>query len=1005
MLSTGGRSASSPSAVVDLSASEQPPASPHAGPSGLSKLMERGRRQAGASPESPGAISEGSGEATPLGVPRSLEADKSDMPTPPAMQRAVSGGRSASVDGGGGGGTGIVSGVLPVPPLSTSPTASVHSSHSHAQEAARRRSHSSHIHDRTSALAGVEEVDEEMGDSSELRRYLARGEPPSERTPLLGSDAKTASWASRTLVDVQAARNSLSKYTAKDMVKMCVEEPVKALPAVVLGLLLNVLDGVSYGMILFPVSPYYPDYGSLGVSMFFVSCIIAQLTYSLGGSIFKGGNGSMMIEAVPFYHIICALIQSELEGNAAAIVATTMVSFAFSAILTGIVFFALGYFKLGSLVGYFPRHILVGCIGGVGVFLFVTGLQVSLGLSEDNFDYNLATLKLFFHDFHSMVLWMLPLSLAIFLRVITHFFHHQLIFPAYFLIIPAIFYIVVAIGGWDFQTLRDAGWVFDVGQNVKPWWTFYTEFNFRHVDWAVFWSAMPSQLALVFFGILHVPLNVPALGVSLAEDNVSLNRELVSHGVSNLAAGMFGTVPNYLCYVNTVLFYRVGGDTRLAGLMLAGATAIIMYLGPVVIGYLPITVVAALIFVLGIDLAVESLWDTRNRVNRMEYITICVIAIGMTVFDFVIGLLLGIILACVFFVVQSSRRRPIRTVFNGSTAKSTVRRPRAQRAFIQRVGSQTYVMKLQGFLFFGTIGVVEDEIRRLLDMAEWEHNPIRFLIIDFALVAGLDFSSAEAFVRIQRLLAAKDVLLILCGADPHSVVGTALRAVDLWADQEGTRVEVFGSLNDALEWTENAYLTAFYENQMTKVKDDEACRPRSIDLPKVQRMPFTLAESFQNSPRRTLLARAGDDTLPSGKSGFSHFLSTPLRPLHLARTPLYARSHQPTPRPPRQATPRSKPPTPPARRPRPARTPSPSASSCRPSARTLTCPTRSSRNSRPTSPASSPTPATLCGAKATSRRACTSSNRAPSARHTSTTSTTACRRPWWRALSPATCRR
>lgn len=163
-------------------------------------------------------------------------------------------------------------------------------------------------------------------------------------------------------------------------------------------------------------------------------------------------------------------------------------------------------------------------------------------------------------------------------------------------------------------------------------------------------------------------------------------------------------------------------------------------------------------------------------------------------------------------------------------------------------------------VFFGTIGVVEDEIRRLIDIAEWEHNPIRFLIIDFALVAGLDFSSAEAFVRIQRLIAAKDVLLILCGADPYGLVGTALRAVDLWAEAEGTRVEVFDTLNNALEWTENAYLTAFYDNQIHRKTDGPV---RSIDLPKIARMPFTLAESFQNSPRRNMLARAGDDTLPA----------------------------------------------------------------------------------------------------------------------------------------------
>lgn len=109
-------------------------------------------------------------------------------------------------------------------------------------------------------------------------------------------------------------------------------------------------------------------------------------------------------------------------------------------------------------------------------------------------------------------------------------------------------------------------------------------------------------------------------------------------------------------------------------------------------------------------------------------------------------------------------------------------------------------------MFFGTITAVEDEIRHLLDLAKWQHNPIRFLIIDLHLVHGMDFSSAEAFVRVQRLLAAKDVLLILCGAAPTGLVGTALQAVDLWADREGTRVEVFVGLNDALEWTENAYL-------------------------------------------------------------------------------------------------------------------------------------------------------------------------------------------------------
>lgn len=221
----------------------------------------------------------------------------------------------------------------------------------------------------------------------------------------------------------------------------------------------------------------------------------------------------------------------------------------------------------------FSNPLTFRCIGGVGVFLIETGLEVSRGLKEEGFQYDLATLKLFFESWHVISLWTLPLFLAVLLRVITHFFHHQLIFPTYFFIIPIVFYIIIGIGGWSFEELREWGWVFDVGAKKQEWWKFYTLFvsrsglyyvaskrgkklmrqDFGKTNWGAFWAAMPTQLALVFFGILHVPLNVPALGVSLAEDNVNLDRELTAHGYTNLAAGALGVVPNYLCYVNTVL--------------------------------------------------------------------------------------------------------------------------------------------------------------------------------------------------------------------------------------------------------------------------------------------------------------------------------------------------------------------------------------------------------------------------------------------------------------------
>lgn len=75
-------------------------------------------------------------------------------------------------------------------------------------------------------------------------------------------------------------------------------------------------------------------------------------------------------------------------------------------------------------------------------------------------------------------------------------------------------------------------------------------------------------------------------------------------------------------YTNSLLFIRSGGDSRIAGVMLAFATMGILVAGPALIGYIPIMVVGALIFLLGIDLIREALIDTWGKLSRLEYLTV-----------------------------------------------------------------------------------------------------------------------------------------------------------------------------------------------------------------------------------------------------------------------------------------------------------------------------------------------------------------------------------------------
>ena len=271
-------------------------------------------------------------------------------------------------------------------------------------------------------------------------------------------------------------------------------------------------------------------------------------------------------------------------------------------------------------------------------------------------------------------------------------------------------------------------------------------------------------------------------------------------------------------YTNSLLFIRSGGDSRVAGFMLAAATAVLWMIGPWIVGYIPVMVVGSLIFHLGLDLLKEALVDTWNAVHYLEYITILVIITCMAILGFVEGILVGIIMACVFFVVQNARRsEAIRATYTGQYMRSTVRRLYRQERFLKEVGGQIQIVKLQGYLFFGTIDQVESAIRAMLDEHAWDKHPIRFLILDLQLVQGLDFSAAEAFVRIRRLLRARQVYMIICNVMRGSDEEKALMKAGIWVDhpkeQDESDLQWFEYINDAVEWCENHLLTAYFQKK------------------------------------------------------------------------------------------------------------------------------------------------------------------------------------------------
>jgi sulfate permease, SulP family len=162
--------------------------------------------------------------------------------------------------------------------------------------------------------------------------------------------------------------------------------------------------------------------------------------------------------------------------DADAIIATTIVAYSVSSMMTGLVFYLMGRFKFGFMVGFIPRHILIGCIGGVGWFLVATGFEVSARM-DGSLEYDLDTLKRLFRG-DTVPLWIVPLILAIILFYSQAKVASKYFLPLYILSIPVIFYFLVfSIDALDADTLRDSGWIFEGPPAGEPWWFFYTLFS------------------------------------------------------------------------------------------------------------------------------------------------------------------------------------------------------------------------------------------------------------------------------------------------------------------------------------------------------------------------------------------------------------------------------------------------------------------------------------------------------------------------------------------------
>lgn len=428
--------------------------------------------------------------------------------------------------------------------------------------------------------------------------------------------------------------------------------------------------------------------------------------------------------------------------------ATVVPMIALSTVMAGVMAWVVGHLKLAFVIRYLPRQITAGFLAASGLLLIREAFTIVV------LDPSQWTVSGFAARWVQWSPWfVLGLGLSIAVRRASIGF----LVPLTFGLAAAAFYAALAALGLDLDTARDRGWLL----GPFPYDSLLQgsgALSLQDVQWPLIWKAVPVIMAVGGLCLLGALLNVVSLE-QVSGREADLDGTLKTLGVANAAAGLFGSLPGYHMVGMTRLAQSAGMPGIAAGLSVAGMSAAYLFFGAAVLSDLPRGLVAGILWYVGFDLMLAALWDFGRRIPRRDKVLVCAIPLVAVTLGVLPALGLGLVTACLLFVVVYAQIDVVRLFTTAAHLKARVERSPQERAVLQRLGDRIHVYELTGFLFFGTAQRLLGRLKESLQGGA----PPAVVILDVRRIVGLDLSAWEAFGLLARRCAEQSVELILTG--------------------------------------------------------------------------------------------------------------------------------------------------------------------------------------------------------------------------------------------------
>jgi SulP family sulfate permease len=490
---------------------------------------------------------------------------------------------------------------------------------------------------------------------------------------------------------------------------------------------------------------------------------------------------------------------------------TIVAAIALTAIVTGGFFLALGLLRLGKIVRFIPYPVVGGFLAGTGWLLvqgsFSVMTDVPLGIS--------AMPRLIQPDI--LLLWVPGLAFGTILTLVLRRYHHYLLLPAMLVGSIALFYAILLASGMPIATAGKRGLLLGSIPSGGLWPPISLG-AVASVNWPVLVREAGNVAAITILAAISILLN--ASGLELAtEKEIDLDRELRTTGVANLATGLLGGMVGYLSLSESTLNHRAGANSRLAGLTSALLCIVALVVGAHTLSYFPKPVLGGLLLFLGLAFLVESVFDAWFRLPRIEYGLVILILFVVASVGFLEGVAVGIVVSSILFAVNYSRINVIKHAISGVDLRSNVDRRAIDERILEKKGGHIHILQLQGYIFFGTAyNLLKEVVQRMLTKTPL---PVRYVVLDFRHVDGLDSSAVVTFTRMKKLAESQLVTLVLTELPPSIRKQLERGRVIDEESRPNKACRSFTDLDHGLEWCEGQLLIT---NTMIRPKPTNLAR-------------------------------------------------------------------------------------------------------------------------------------------------------------------------------------